>query len=231
MSVSHLFFGLHGTLVDSQRVQAAYPLEVGKVLAARYGDSAEHWTQAYRLLLADWDSYFADLNLDEDISDLWEGEFRITRALFRLTGTPEPDHAELQRLSRELPEQAAQGQDTLYPDCKNVLHTLYAAGYTLGLCSGSLTARSRGLLRGGGVLAWFRGPLVGPDTAGHFRPDALIRAAVQQAPVSPAQCMLVDHQAEMLAAAQEAGMTALHLQRPASALHALLDHLKVNTHD
>lgn len=214
MTVTHIFFDLHRTLVESQRITRCYAKQLGQVMTARYGGNPDQWTCANRLILADWDSYFVDLNIDEDIHDLWEGELRVTRALFRLTQTPEPSLAEIEKLSWELPELATQHCDALYPDCKPLLKHLHAAGYTLGICSGAIVAQIRGTLRGGGVLEYFNGPLVGPDVTGHFPRDArFYRIAAHQAGVDARYCMVVDDLVRNLAGAKAAGMAAVQICR------------------
>ncbi len=112
-------------------------------------------------VVADWDSYYADLNLsgDDGIADMWEGIFRTTRALFRLTGIPEPDKSELIALSRELPGLAAEGSDVLYPEVPEVLAELDDAGLLLGVISHAPTNQIRAVLAP--VLLAFQGADLG----------------------------------------------------------------------
>ncbi|MBE0689804.1 MAG: hypothetical protein IH587_06745 [Anaerolineae bacterium] len=134
MPISHIFFDLHGTIVNRERNPVHYASGLGAYMAERYGGSVEAWTQANQRIFADWDSYYTDLDLaaDDGIAQMWEGEFRTTRALFRLTGTPEPSHDELLALAREHGERATErGGNALYPDAAPVISTLAAAGYVL----------------------------------------------------------------------------------------------------
>ncbi|MBZ0295225.1 MAG: HAD family hydrolase [Anaerolineae bacterium] len=224
MTITHIFFDLHRTLVDSKRLTACYAEQLGQVMAQRYGGSPHQWTQANLRILADWDSYFADLNIDEDIHDRWEGELRVTRALFRLTNTLEPPLKEIERLSWELPELATQDCDALYPDCKPLLKRLSAAGYTLGICSGAIQAQIRGTLRGGGVLDYFAGPLIGPDITEYiFRDEHFYTIAAHKAGVTPSACMAVDDLAQNLIGAKAAGMTTVQICREGPPLSSPAD--------
>ncbi|MCA9910766.1 MAG: hypothetical protein KC519_19050 [Anaerolineae bacterium] len=152
--IRHIFFDLHGTIVHRERNPFHYASGLGAFLAERYGGDARVWREANLRILADWDSYYTDLDLgaDDSIAQMWEGEFRTTRALFRLTGTPEPAHEELLALTRERGEQAtSRGGDALYPDAAPVIKALAAAGYALGTCSNALSGQVRGSLRAGAV--------------------------------------------------------------------------------
>src|SRR5690348_13881004 len=123
MTITHIFFDLHGTLADGAKVHVFYSTRLGQILSPRYGGVPDAWAQANRTVLADWVSYFVDLDLEGDhgLADMWEGYFRTTRAMFRLVGVPEPPHDELVQLSRELPGLAVEGCDALYPEVRDVL--------------------------------------------------------------------------------------------------------------
>ena len=62
MTITHIFFNLSGTLVDSARMPQCYAHHLGLEMAERFGGSADAWAQANFTILADWDSYFADLD-------------------------------------------------------------------------------------------------------------------------------------------------------------------------
>ncbi|MBZ0286389.1 MAG: hypothetical protein K8I30_02155, partial [Anaerolineae bacterium] len=131
MTLTHIFFNLPGTLVDGARLRSGYAEQLGLLMAERFGGNPDLWIGARLHILKDWDSYFADLNFDGDdgVNDLWEGELRVTRALFRLTGIPEPDGPTLAALSRELPYQVSRHCDVLFPDSQPVIQALHQAGY------------------------------------------------------------------------------------------------------
>jgi beta-phosphoglucomutase-like phosphatase (HAD superfamily) len=207
VTLTHLLFDLHGTLVEAARLPAAYAQGVGQVMAARYGGDAARWAQEQRTIADDWDSYYADLDLtgDRGMDDLREGEIRTTRALFRLTGVLLPPADELAALARALPYEAVRGCDVLYPAARPALERLHRAGYTLGAASLSTAALTRGLLEGGGVLHLFNGVLMGADTAGRFVKDA---AFYRASGLEPTSCVVVDDSADGLSGARAAGMSA-----------------------
>ncbi len=241
MTISHIFFDLHGTLVDSARLSAGYGQGLGRVMAERFGGKPDAWAQAHRRIVSDWDSYFADLDFDGDdgLADLWEGEVRITRALFRITGVPEPEIKSLTALSRELPYLATHGWDAFYPDTKAVLERLHQAGFILGVASSVISGQARGLLEGAGVLNLFAEPFLCPDVTERFRKDA---AFYHVAYLPPQNCLVVDDCLDGIAGAKAAGMGTVQICRehmppyesPAnhvliSGLSGLLNYLGIGT--
>jgi FMN phosphatase YigB (HAD superfamily) len=211
-----VFFDLHGTLVDSQRLRGCYAHALGRTMSARYGGEARLWAEANRRILEDWDSYHADLNFsgDDGMHDYWEGAFRTTRALFRLTNTPEPDDDALWALARELPLRATENCDALYPDARPALAALHAAGLMLAVATHAQLNHAEGVLRGGGVRGLFSGPLCTPDVIGQFDKDAAFyRAALARAGVEPAACLAVDDHARPMSGARAAGMKTVLISR------------------
>jgi hypothetical protein len=98
----YIFFDLY-VLVDRQQAAASLMAGIGHVMRERYGvPRGRNWEEAYQCVRQDWDSYYADLDLggENGMEHLWEGLYRTTRALFRLTGTDEPHYPELRQLSR-----------------------------------------------------------------------------------------------------------------------------------
>jgi phosphoglycolate phosphatase-like HAD superfamily hydrolase len=210
VTITHIFFDVH-TLIDSARLWAVYPVQIGQVMAEKYGGVAASWVDAYRRIAADWDSYFADLDFDgDDGADLWEGELRITRALFRLIGISQPDMPALTTLSRELPYLATRGLDVFYPDCKAVLEKLHQAGFILSVAGHVVSAKARGMLEGAGVEKLFTEPFLCADVTGYFRKDIAFYRAVS---VPTENCLLVDERLDGIAGAKAAGMHTVQLCR------------------
>lgn len=225
-SLTHIFFDLHGTLIDGVALHPCYSQAMGRLLAARYGGDPSDWAQANSRVLDDWDSYYADLDLggDEGLAHMWEGLYRTTRAMFRLVGIAEPPPAELSALSRELPGQVTRGCDAFYPDARPVLRALHTAGYILGITSHGIVGHTQGLLAGGGMTALFAGPLVGPDNVGRFNKDAaFFRMAAQQAGVAPGACLVVDDDLYAVAGAKAAGMHTAQMRRRGSVFSSQAD--------
>jgi len=238
MPISHIFFDLHGTIVDRERNPFHYASGLGEFMAERYGGDARAWRDANLRILADWDSYYIDLDLggDDCIEQMWEGEFRTTRALFRLTGTPEPSHEELWTLTHERGEQAtSRGGSALYADAAPAIRALAEAGYLLGTCSNALSGQVRGSLRAGGVLDYFSAPLFGADLAEHFIKDELFFEAIcARVGVAPAACLIVEDYLEAITSARTLGALTVHICRGERAAelaahspahHALIDSL------
>jgi len=206
-AITHVFFELPGVLVDRSVFRRTYRANLARIMAERYTGNPPEWAAAYDHVLADWDSYYADLNLssEDGIADLWEGLYRTTRALFRLTGVPEPTQPELTRLSRELPELASRGCDALFPEVPTLLGQLDQAGLVLGVISYSLTGVASALIAP--VERYFKGAVWGSDRAEHFEKDVeRYLAAALSAQVTPERCLMVDYQPLALLSAQQAGM-------------------------
>jgi FMN phosphatase YigB (HAD superfamily) len=212
VTVTHIFFNLAGTLVDAAQMRKCYTEKLGQMMAERFGGEADTWVGARLRVLEDWDSYFADLNFDGDegMDDLWEGELRVTRALFRITGMSEPDSTPLAQLSRELPYLVTRQCDVLYPDGKPVIEALYKAGYVLGVATYSISDVAHGLLEGAGVIDCFRGPYLCPDFVERFRKD---QAFFTMANLPPETCLLIDDSLDAIQGAKAAGMQTVHLIR------------------
>lgn len=214
--ITHIFFDLHGTLIDSHALHPCYTQGVVELMTARYRGSAEAWASANRQIVADWDSYYADLDLggDDDTAHMWEGLFRITRALFRLTDTPEPSKAEISALSKEIPAIAPRKCDAFFADTKPILKRLHEAGYTLGISSHALVEQARSLLIGGGVNEYFGGMILSPEVTGRFNKDAtFLRYALDHWSLKADTCLLVDDDDFALREAKTLGMWTAKINR------------------
>lgn len=212
MTITHIFFDLNGTLVDGKQMPPCYAAGLGRVMSERYGGQPGAWAEANMRILDDWDSYFADLDMDGEngIDDMWEGELRVTRALFRLTNTPEPAISAIAELARELPYHATRDCDVMYADSKPVIWKLHEAGYTLGVATHAITSQARGTLTGGGVIEAFTGPFLCPDYTERFSKD---RDFFLAARIPPENCLVVDDTPEWVHGAKDAGMRAVLLCR------------------
>ncbi len=217
--ISHVFFDLHGTLIDTQVLFCCYGPTYGRIMAARYGLTPAAWTEANRRITADWDSYYADLDLDgqNSLDDLWEGLYRVTRAMFRITGVKEPDRDELTSLSRWIPGEVPKHCNALYADVQTVLHELHEAGFVLGVVSHALVDQAKATLIGGKINHLFHGPIIGPDVVGHYRKDQMFyRYAQQSAQVDAEQCLVVDDHQDALDRAVAIGMKTYNVKRDAA---------------
>jgi beta-phosphoglucomutase-like phosphatase (HAD superfamily) len=216
VSITHIFFGLHGILIDSSVLAPCYSRRKCEILAERYGGGLELWQAAERTLLAEWDDYHADLNFsgDNGMDDFYEALFRTTRALFRLAKVTEPPKDELTALARELPGEAPRRCQALYPEVKTALEQARADGYLQGIMTHVLESQARAILEGCGVLPLFRAPIVGVNTFERFDKDEMyFRQAARQAVTHPAACLVVDTHPFSLTAARRAGMHTVLIQR------------------
>lgn len=216
MTITHIFFDLHGTLIDSAQLHPCYSDGVGRAMAAQYGGRPEAWAAVHRQIVAEWDAYYADLNLsgDDGLRDMQEGMYRTTRALFTLSGFPEPPPEEIKTLAQYLPGIAPESCPALYPDVLPALQQLFAAGYQLGVASHALSNQARGILRGSAIEHFFAAPIMGPDITEEFEKNAAFYACiVRLTAVPPDQCLIVDDHIKAIQGAQAAGMRGVLLQR------------------
>ncbi len=215
--ITHIFFNMHGVLIDAHRLHLCYSAAIGRLLTERYGGTPEAWERANHKIKADWDSYYADLDFggDDCIEQMWEGEFRTTRARFRLTGTPEPSHDELIALSREIPTVAPRSCEAAYPEIHGVLTRLVKAGLILSVTSHALESQVRATLIGSQLLDYFTGKIIGSDTMTRFDKDEsyYLRAALSLN-VDPNRCAVVDDRPESMQGAKRAGMETIFVCRP-----------------
>jgi HAD superfamily hydrolase (TIGR01509 family) len=217
MTITHLLFDLHGVLIDPHQMHREYSAALGQFLTARYGGDSAAWERANHQIEEDWDSYYADLDFggDDCVEQMWEGEFRVTRARFRLTNTPEPPHDELIALSRELPGTIPALCAAAYPEARAVLERLDAAGLTLSVTSHALETQVRATLRGSGLIDCFNGQIIGTDTMARFVKDAAYyRRAAQLLHVDPTRCAVLDDGADAVEGAKRIGMETVFVCRP-----------------
>ncbi len=209
------FIAAPHVLIDSVRAAAVFPAAVSAVMSTRYGGESAAWERAYQQVRADWDSYYADLDLagDDGLDHLWEGLYRTTRALFRLTGTPEPSKPELTALARALPYESSCRADVLYPDVKPTFEAARSNGVRIAVYAPVSTAQINGWLQGGGVRDLVE-TVLGFDTVERFRHDAQYwETAARIMRADPAACRVIDALDEALNGAKLAGMQAIPFDR------------------
>lgn len=222
MPITHIFFDLHGTMVNSKILGACYGRERARWLAEHYGGEFEIWFKAGQQITADWDAYHADLNFsgDDGMRDYYEAGFRIVRAQFRIAGIPEPSRDEIHRLALDLPGIAPLACDALYPDVKPAVQALATDGYILGVATHSLANQAHATLIGGGVRDYFTGPLIGADTAEQFDKDEKYYAlAVRLAGTGTESCLVVDDLPSAIESAHTVGLKTIYVHR-ADSTHA-----------
>lgn len=151
------------------------------------------------------------------MAHFWEGLYRTTRALFRLVGVPEPDHAELKELVKTVPAHAPRNCDALYDDVRPVINSLHNSGYVLGIISHALVEQARATLQGGRIIHYFQGPIIGPDSIGRLCKDRVfLEYAARKAQIPPSQCLVVDDDPVVISSAGEAGMFTVQVCRHTS---------------
>ena len=215
MPITHIFFDLH-VLIDSKRMLQNHRCGVGQIMAQRYGKSPEVWEDAHTQIVADWDSYFVDLNLsgDDMLRDLKEGWLRVTRALFRLAQMTEPAQSEVAALSMELPANAPSYGDALYEDARIAISQLNGKGYRLGVVTHALAGQAQAALKGANVLDCFSAPIIGVDTVNQFDKDKMFFIkAVHMAQAAAANCLVVDDSEQAISGAKAAGMVTVRVNR------------------
>ncbi|GEM_PF-890396 len=157
-------------LLDHHALGETMPAALASVMAAHHGQDAGAWQDAYLKIVADWDSYWADLSLDgQDSLAQWrEGRWRIIRALFRLMHMPEPPLDAIPLYLDEIPYEIGQRCEGWKPRSVEALKELARQGFGLSILAAyQPAALIRGLLDqdqlGEPVCRAF-----GPDEIGQF---------------------------------------------------------------
>jgi hypothetical protein len=157
-------------LLDHHALGGTMPAALASVMAARHGQDAGAWQDAYLKIVADWDSYWADLSLDgQDSLAQWrEGRWRIIRALFRLMHMPEPPLDAITLYLDEIPYEIGQRCEGWKPRPVEALKELARQGFGLSILAAyQPAALIRGLLDqvhlGEPICRAF-----GPDEIGQF---------------------------------------------------------------
>jgi FMN phosphatase YigB (HAD superfamily) len=169
-----------------------------------------------RRVVADWDSYYADLDFggNDSLAQMREGQARTLRALFRLTGRAAPSARELERLIDEHAFEVTRRCDALYPEARPALEAIRGRGLILGLMTHSLRGQAEGLLAGAGMREVFTGPIVTPEVRGDYAREAGgYRLAARLAGVEPGACAAVDDDPGTLRAAALAGWRTVAIDR------------------
>jgi FMN phosphatase YigB (HAD superfamily) len=214
MPLKVVFFDLIGALVDPDALMPCYADSLARTLRARFGGDAVRWQSAVRRVFADWDSYYADLNLsgDDGIADMWEGMYRVTRGYFRLADMPEPDPPALTALSRSLPGDAASACGALLPGAPDALNRLGGAGIRRGVTTYLTADHARAILRGGAALALIDAPILTPETVERFERDqTYFDIAMRRAGVDPESCLLISARTDVLDSARAVGLRTARL--------------------
>lgn len=159
-------------LVDKAKLRQIYADGICIIMQERYGLAKNDWCSAHTQIIRDWDDYFADLNFsgDDGFADFREGYFRVTRALFRITNTTEPDKSELHKLSRELLTKAPTYGDALTDEAKETIQAARQNGFQLAVMTYLTADNARGVLQGAEVDEHFR-YVIGFDSFEKFERD------------------------------------------------------------
>ncbi len=124
-----------GVLLDHHALGESMPAALATAMAARHDHDPSDWQNAYLKIVADWDSYWADLSLDgRDSLRQWrEGRWRIIRALFRLMHIPEPPQEAIPIYLDEMPYEIGQCCQAWKPNSTEALKVLASQGAGLSI--------------------------------------------------------------------------------------------------
>ncbi len=176
-------------LLDRAALAEQMPAALAGTFAARHGGSAADWEDAYRRLLADWASYWADLDLggDDSLAQWREGRWRVVRAHFRLVGQPALPLSDLPFYLDEFPEQVGARVNAWRAGALAALRALAANGASVVVLAPTLPAS---LVRG--MLPPDAAAALGPDELGQFGLEGLLWPTLARlAGGDPARTLLV----------------------------------------
>lgn len=167
-------------LLERRAMAAQMPAALAAALAKQEGGAASDWQAAYERIVADWTSYWADLDIggDESLAHWREGRWRVMRAHFRLAGRNLPPLAELGFYLDGFPRAVGQRIEAWQGGALAALHQLAACGSAVALVSPYLAASLlRGMLDAAGLADAIRAVL-GPDELGQAGLDGLAWAHI-----------------------------------------------------
>jgi hypothetical protein len=165
---------LHGdVLIDRSALSAVLPGAWAEVLHAGYGGEREMWSHAYRQVAEDWESYWADLDLNGDDSvEQWrEGRWRTVRAWFRLAGQSLPTEDQIPYFLDTLTESAGEYSQAWRKGAVEVLRELEQMGLRATIVDPYAPAPLvRGMLLG---CCEGQYQVIGPDEMGQVGLDGI----------------------------------------------------------
>ncbi|MEL6405693.1 MAG: hypothetical protein AAFR81_15100 [Chloroflexota bacterium] len=207
MAQHHVIIYLNA-LLDAQRYRNNYANGVARIMSARYGGKQADWLIIQQNIFADWASYHADLNYsgEDGMADIREGQFRVTRALFRLANIKEPSKAEITSLAQTLVSEAPRTGNNFDMPAQQFLQTLtMSPAVNITVTAYFCEAQARAILTASGHTGI---SVIGADTFQHYEMDTHYFRYLHQylKPNSPdSQRIYLDTHADTLQHAQKAG--------------------------
>lgn len=162
-------------IIDREALRRWLPLATGRALSETQGGEAERWQAAYRQVQADWDSYWADLTLDDDDSlTQWrEGHFRVVRAVFRLAGREMPPADRMTWCVDDLPRMVGRHCQALKKEGADTFRALHGKGIAVGIVAPALSSSlMHGMLEAAALSDIVR-KVLGPDEIGQVGLDGI----------------------------------------------------------
>ncbi|MEL6524866.1 MAG: hypothetical protein AAFQ07_04060 [Chloroflexota bacterium] len=170
MEQHHVIIYLNA-LLDAQRYRNNYANGVARIMSARYGGEHADWLTIQQNIFADWASYHADLNYsgEDGMADMREGQFRVTRALFRLANICEPSKAEITSLAQTLVSEAPLADTHFDIPAQYFLQTLtMSPAVNITVTAYFCEAQARAILNTSGHTDI---AVIGADTFQHYEMD------------------------------------------------------------
>lgn len=200
----YLIFHLN-VLADPAMIRAHTQVGIARMLGEIYGDE-QAWFSAYHEILADWDSYHADLNFsgDDGMADMREARFRIMRALFRIMSKPDPSQEEIHALADEALVKAHDSESFFYAS-HNLLMNL-AKTHSISLVSYFPQVQLEAFVK----TSLIKGKIqhfIGADTFEQYDMNQrYFEILVNRLQAKPENCIYIDKQEQVLEAAAQVGI-------------------------
>ncbi|MEL6310616.1 MAG: hypothetical protein AAFQ52_20940, partial [Chloroflexota bacterium] len=212
MEQHHVIIYLNA-LLDAQRYRNNYAKGVARIMSARYGGEQADWLIIQHNIFADWASYHADLNYsgEDGMADIREGQFRVTRALFRLANIKEPSKAEITSLAQTLVREAPRTGNNFDMPAQQFLQTLtMLPAVNITVTAYFCEAQARAILDASGHTGI---SVIGADTFQHYEMDAhYFRYLHQHLQPKHGSCIYLDTRTDTLHHAQIAGFSTYQIK-------------------
>lgn len=212
----NVLLDLWGVLLDPDRMQREYGLELARRMRERFGGTQDGWLRAHtaawmeyvrRIDAADWSREPWSETVDRLDADFAVGILERMGVSWR-----PPDGV---AFSRELDVGVMSGIDARFPDARTAVERLRSAGHRVYVATQATESNALGALTGAGLLGSLNGLFTGTSqNSSKSRMEYWNRIRVTLGePGLPG--VVVDDRADYLAAAASAGYVALLLDREA----------------
>ncbi len=209
-----VFLDLWGVLLDSDTMQREYGFALARYLGGRFGGEEGRWVAAHD---AAWTAYVEAVESPGWDRARWGATVERLDANFAVS-ILERMHVDWRpadplAFSRDLEFRMTSLIDARFPDARRAVERLRTARHAVYVATQATDSNARGSLTGAGLLDSLDGLFTGTSQDAPKAHRVYWDRALATLAVRPETCVLVDDRVDYLAAAHEAGLQGLLLDR------------------